>query len=218
MGDCLSTPVTAEQAAEADAKLAARRSKQPMAKNLVKESVVGSTTGGSVNGRSILNQYEVVKQLGVGSMGSVASVRLKSKSPSSSTTNSGLYAMKTLRLGRLTSEFQRELENEIRIVSDLDHPGIVKFHHVIRDGRQCYVVMDLCSGGDLYKRAPYSESQARDILQQLLSAVAYLHSRNYVHRDLKVRIVGNEKIAPIACFLLDNSQKISLFFALQHSV
>jgi len=51
------------------------------------------------------------------------------------------------------------------------------------------MVMEYCSGGDLSARFPYPEHQAAIIVRQILSAVAYLHSKNVVHRDLKLENV-----------------------------
>jgi serine/threonine protein kinase len=47
------------------------------------------------------------------------------------------------------------------------------------------IVMELCSGGDLYTRLPYSERDAAEITNKLCSAIAYMHSRGVVHRDCK---------------------------------
>lgn len=48
--------------------------------------------------------------------------------------------------------------------------------------------MELCSGGDLNSRVPYTEQQAKVSVAKLLEAVNYLHKRGIVHRDLKVSV------------------------------
>ena len=199
-----------------------------------KSSRTSTSTAATTTSTSFEDEYEIVKQLGVGSMGSVCIVKRKHKSKitpalrsststmtttavsvgSSSRTNNNnkirgggsslqtrseqegsnvrdkYLAMKTLKLGRLTKEYQKDLDREIHITSNLDHPHIVNFQNVYRQGlgrfQRVYVVMDYCSGGDLYGKQPYTEKQAAFIMKQVLSAVAYMHSRNYTHRDLKV--------------------------------
>mmetsp|Transcript_2717 Transcript_2717/g.3852 ORF Transcript_2717/g.3852 Transcript_2717/m.3852 type:complete len:369 (+) Transcript_2717:108-1214(+) len=47
------------------------------------------------------------------------------------------------------------------------------------------MVMELCSGGDLYSRDPYTEEQAARIITCVLSAVSFMHENGVVHRDLK---------------------------------
>lgn len=47
------------------------------------------------------------------------------------------------------------------------------------------MVIELCTGGDLYARNPYTEVQAADITKQILSAINYMHMRNVIHRDVK---------------------------------
>jgi len=45
--------------------------------------------------------------------------------------------------------------------------------------------MELCTGGDLYARDPYTEEEAARIASALLSAVSFMHARGITHRDLK---------------------------------
>ena len=132
-----------------------------------------------------MTKYEIVKQIGVGSMGYVSTVRAKGDAQGTNN-NNHLYAMKTLRQGRMTREFIAELKNEIRSIRRLDHPNIVRFHEVYYD-KQISIIMDFCSGGDLYGRMPYTEAQASNIMSQVLEALHYMHLRGYVHLDIKVR-------------------------------
>jgi serine/threonine protein kinase len=66
-----------------------------------------------------------------------------------------------------------------------DHPNIVKVYETYELKGKTAVVMELCTGGDLFSRHPYSERQASNMVRQILSAAIYLHDRNIVHRDLK---------------------------------
>jgi serine/threonine protein kinase len=108
------------------------------------------------------------------------------------------YALKTIVLGRVSPEFIKELRNEIDILQSMDHPNIVKAFEVFENKVQIFIVMELCSGGDLYKRLPYSERDASSISSKLCSAIAYMHSKDIVHRDLKFENIMWESDAPDA--------------------
>lgn len=66
-----------------------------------------------------------------------------------------------------------------------DHPNIVKAHEVYNHKKQIYIILELCDGGDLYTRLPYSEMEAAYISGKLLSAIKYMHDHGIVHRDCK---------------------------------
>jgi serine/threonine protein kinase len=96
------------------------------------------------------------------------------------------YAMKSIHLSRVTDEsFVSELKNEIGILKKLDHPHIVRAIETFEHQNQIFIVMELCEGGDLYSRDPYTEEEAARVVNSVLNAVAYMHSRNVAHRDLK---------------------------------
>jgi serine/threonine protein kinase len=96
------------------------------------------------------------------------------------------YAMKSIHLNRVThATFVTELKNEIAILKKLDHPHIVRAMETFEHRNQIFIVMELCYGGDLYSRDPYTEEAAARIVSSILSALAYMHDHNVTHRDLK---------------------------------
>ena len=95
-----------------------------------------------------------------------------------------VYALKSIILDQVTNEiFVRELQNEIAILQTLDHPNICKAIETFEFKNQLYLVLELCSGGDLYARDPYDEKQARHIVHSILDACTFLHKKNITHRD-----------------------------------
>jgi serine/threonine protein kinase len=96
------------------------------------------------------------------------------------------FALKSILLERAANEtFVEELKNEVAILKTLDHPSIVRPLETYSYKNQLYILMELCDGGDLYSRDPYTEKEAARISYSILSALAYMHSMNVTHRDLK---------------------------------
>ena len=63
------------------------------------------------------------------------------------------FAMKSIHLSRVTDKaFIDELKNEILILKNLDHPHVVRAIETYEHRNQLYIIMELCSGGDLYTR------------------------------------------------------------------
>jgi serine/threonine protein kinase len=99
------------------------------------------------------------------------------------------FALKTIHLDRVTDQqLVEELQNEIDILRSMDHPNIVRALETYDYRNNSSIVLELCEGGDLYTRDPYSEADALRICTSLLSAVEYMHYRNICHRDLKYEV------------------------------
>ncbi|CAE7945632.1 CPK3, partial [Symbiodinium necroappetens] len=82
------------------------------------------------------------------------------------------------------------LNREIRIMKSLDHPNILKLIDVFEDHRFIYLVMELCSGGELLDRiitlGHLTEALASSLMAQILRAICYVHAQGVAHRDLKL--------------------------------
>lgn len=108
-------------------------------------------------------------------------------------------AMKSIHLNRVTDPtFVEELKNEVAILKRLDHPHIVKALETFEHRNQLFIVMELCSGGDLYTRDPYTEAEAARIVSGIASAISYMHSKDICHRDLKYENILFVNDSPLA--------------------
>ncbi|XP_069106167.1 PAS domain-containing serine/threonine-protein kinase-like [Argopecten irradians] len=84
----------------------------------------------------------------------------------------------------------RRIPLEVSLLTKLDHPNIVKVVDVFENEDFIQMVMEKHgSGMDLFEfidRSPLmDESLASYIFRQMVSAVAYLHSHQILHRDIK---------------------------------
>ena len=84
------------------------------------------------------------------------------------------------------------MHREINTLSDLWHPNIMKLHEVVDQRTHVHLVMELCQGMSVYhhiKKMPdqrLPEDTCKHIFKQLVRATAYMHSKGYAHRDLKL--------------------------------
>ncbi|XP_027925898.1 CDPK-related kinase 1-like isoform X2 [Vigna unguiculata] len=84
-----------------------------------------------------------------------------------------------------------DVRREVKILRALTgHKNLVQFYDAYEDNDNVYIVMELCKGGELLDKilsrgGKYSEEDARTVMIQILSVVAFCHLQGVVHRDLK---------------------------------
>lgn len=84
-----------------------------------------------------------------------------------------------------------EYSEELNIHSCLPaHPNIVNTVSSFQTENHTYMVLELCSNGDLYEairmgKGPLETEHVRDLMLQLVSAVEHLHNNGVYHRDIK---------------------------------
>lgn len=99
-------------------------------------------------------------------------------------------AIKQIRKDKVLKEDEMEMFAEVDVLKGLDHPNIVKLYELYQDPRNYFLITEYLEGGELFERLQtdkvFSERKAAGYMKQLLSAVAYCHERNIIHRDLKL--------------------------------
>ena len=91
---------------------------------------------------------------------------------------------------------KERLKTEVALMTKLDHPSIIKMYDVFEDERFLYIVMELCSGGELFDRIisktesgqTYSEEDAARLMMQILDALEYIHDKKIIHRDVSILV------------------------------
>ncbi|XP_053992605.1 calcium-dependent protein kinase 2-like isoform X2 [Hylaeus volcanicus] len=100
------------------------------------------------------------------------------------------YAIKTLSREGVNAKRTAMLHNEVSIFLKLDHPNIARLIEVYESEKAIHLVMELCTGGELYDRLAskkkYTERETALVTQQMLSAINYCHQHRICHRDLKL--------------------------------
>ncbi|XP_067425583.1 death-associated protein kinase 2-like isoform X1 [Emydura macquarii macquarii] len=129
--------------------------------------------------------YELLEKLGSGHFGVVKRCRKRSSGT--------FYAAKFVKMrkckGSRLGLDREQVEREVSILQQLEHPNILRLHDLFASKAEMVLVLELIRGGELFdfiaEKEMLTEAEAIEFLQQILQGVAYMHSRNVAHFDLK---------------------------------
>jgi NIMA (never in mitosis gene a)-related kinase len=144
------------------------------------------------------NDYQIESLIGKGCFASVYKATCLADKSS--------VAIKMINIQRLGNSSLTAALNEIRILSSLDCPYIVKYYEsfIAKSESQLWIVMELLEGGDLadlidktlVSKTPINEKVLWTYFIQALMGLKSLHHLGIIHRDLKpnnIFLTGDKK-------------------------
>ena len=106
----------------------------------------------------------------------------------------------------------------------MEHPNVTKLYETFETAKEIYLIQEYVNGVSLYQyiksksaKKILPEDQARFIFKQLCESIKYIHSRNIVHRDLKLENIliddrNNLKLIDFGFSIcVDSTQKLKIF-------
>ena len=172
MGVCSAKPVR-EKAATAP-----ERSPSRLAMDLRDPTYVFGKRSGSVT-----DKYVFGETLGGGQFGKARLVTSKATGE--------VLACKTLSKRKLTHpDDVEDVRREVKVMSHLaGHFHVVKIYDTFEDAKDCHIIMEICTGGELFERMlqekKYTEKRAADMVRVIMETIDYMHQMGVIHRDLK---------------------------------
>jgi tetratricopeptide (TPR) repeat protein len=134
----------------------------------------GDLRGAFAPGRELLDRYRVKEEIGSGGMGVVFRARdLK------------LERDVAVKVVAGPTAHRERLLHEARAVAALNHPNLVGVHDVGEVGGVPFLVMELVEGPTLDGSPPRTHEEAVAAALEICAALAHLHKRGLIHRDLK---------------------------------
>ncbi|KAL3314818.1 Serine/threonine-protein kinase D1 [Cichlidogyrus casuarinus] len=99
-------------------------------------------------------------------------------------------AIKVIDKLRFPTREEAQLKNEVAILQNLRHPGVVNLDRMFETEERVFVIMEKMRGDMLEmiltsQQGRLTEREAKYLTAQILVALRYLHLRSIVHCDLK---------------------------------
>lgn len=130
----------------------------------------------------IIDDYELVNCIATGNSTQIWEVRQKSSGQQ--------LAMKLLLEEAFKdSEQKKALRHEATVGKSLEHPNIIRIFDLVMGKKEAYFIMEYFRSVNLKQmlrsERPAAQARAKKILESVCQALAHMHEKNWVHKDLK---------------------------------
>jgi tetratricopeptide (TPR) repeat protein/predicted Ser/Thr protein kinase len=145
------------------------------------DDVPEAQTSLALVGQTIHERYEVVRELGAGSLGRVYLVRDRAR-------GGDPIALKVVRADRVSADSLSYLRTEFQNLARLRHPNVASVYDLDRlAGRpEIFFTEEYLDGKDIVSAAKGKPLEVFvDLFVQTLRALAYVHARGLLHADMK---------------------------------
>ena len=158
-----------------------KKANQQSPSSFINSSIInlGNSTIIGLNNHDPENDYKKINQIGKGQFGEVYEVKNR--------ITDIVRAMKVIK--KHSSKDESELVNEVKILTSMDHPCIVKIFEFYSNNESYSIIMEHCKEGSLLKElnksGPFNEAYTAYIMYQLFFAINYYNGMHIIHRNLK---------------------------------
>ena len=176
-------------------------------KDIESEKIINTTKEADkkykLDSKKIIDEYLIKDTIGKGTFSTVKlGEHIKTKQK---------VAIKILNKDKIKAqEDSIRIKREIKILSMMDHPNIIKTYKITENAKNYYIIMEYCNGGELFnyivEKEKLEQDEASMFFYQLINALEYIHSLGIAHRDLKPEnlLLVENKIIKIIDFGLSN--------------
>jgi serine/threonine protein kinase len=129
-----------------------------------------------------IGNYDILDRLGAGGMGAVFKARHRRMKR--------IVALKVLAANLSTNPlFIKRFQREVETIAALGHPNVVMAYDADEAEVGHFLVMEFVNGADLAacveREGPFPLPKAVDCILQAAKGLAYAHSQEIIHRDIK---------------------------------
>ena len=134
------------------------------------------------------NGYKKISVIHKGQGGSSVFLAIDSK-------KNVLTAIKSIPKSSIEKDSDKQFRRELQNLHNLKHPNIIRILDFLNNKTTNYIVLEYCNGGNLHEymkkymiknKAPLNEFFIQKILKQIAPALEFMHSKNVIHRDIKL--------------------------------